>query len=202
MKNTDEKIIHLLDKVLQITRYIQWQINKKTGISPLSAQIIEYLGNASRDLRTPAKIAEELGITRPTVTEALKSLIKKGYIKEKVSPKDKRFKILYLTEKGKKLLKNSNLNYKDILKKSIKNTDKAQKENLFYSLINFVADLNKRGILPIARICFNCKNFEKNKFEGSKKPHYCKLLKQRMGNFDLNVNCEENLKRRSLWVKK
>lgn len=196
MRKFEDKIVDLLDKTSQITRYIQWEINKKTGVSPLMAQIIEYLGNTSGNLKTPAKIADEIGVTRPTVTDALKSLIKKGYIREKVNSEDKRFKILYLTKKGESFLKNSI--YKVILKSSLKSLSRDKKENLFFSLINFVADLNKRGILPIARICLNCENFEKNKFKETKKPHYCKLLKQKMNDFDLNVNCEKNLTGRSL----
>lgn len=202
MEKVENKIVNLLDKISQIIRYIQWEINKKTKISPLMAQIIEYLGNNPQSLRTPAKIAEDLGVKRSTVTDALRILIKKEYVREKPHAEDKRYKILYLTKKGENFLKNENSNYKKILINSIKSLKKEDKENLFLSLINFVADLNKRGILPIARICLNCENFEKDKFKGSKKPHYCKLLKQRMGDFDLNVNCEKNIKRRSLWVKK
>ncbi len=202
MKEIDEKIVNLLDKIYQITRYIQWEITKKTEISPLMAQIMDYLDNNSENLRTPAKIAEDIGVKRPTVTDALKVLIKKGYVSEKTYDKDKRYKILYLTDKGENFLKNESFNYKKILKNSVRFLKIKDKENLFLSLINFVADLAKKGILPIARICPTCENFEKNKFKESKKPHYCKLLKQRMNDFDLNINCEKNVTRRFLWLKK
>lgn len=202
MKNIDEKIINLLDKLFQITRYIQWEIYKKSEVSPLMAQIIEYLGTNSENLRTPAKIAEDLGVKRPTITEALKVLIKRRYVKEKVYKKDKRYKILSLTKKGENFLHNKKLNFKEILKNSILPLNRKEKEKLFLTLINLIADLNKKGILPIARICLNCENFVKNKFKGSRKPHYCKLLNERMSDFELNVNCEKNITREEIWVKR
>ncbi len=196
----EEKLAHLFDKVSQIIRYIQWEINKKAKVSPLMAEIIEYLEESPYYMRTPAKIADELAVKRPTVTDSLKILIKKGYIKEIPYEKDKRYKILFLTEKGKKFLKNKNLNYKEILKNSIQSLNEEEKKSLFKSLVKFIASLNERGILPIARICLNCENFEKDKYKG-KKPHYCKILRKRMSDFDLNVNCKNNVKRRELCVR-
>ena len=200
MKKYDEKIVSLLDKVFQIIRHIQWESNVKTGISPLMAQIMNFIKESPEDKRTPAKVAEELGVKRSTITDSLKVLIKKVYVKEMVNEEDKRYKILYLTEKGKKFLKDINLNYKKILENSVKSMKEKDKKIFFSLLIKFIADLNKRGILPIAKICLNCENFEGNKFKGTKKPHYCKILKKRMSDFDLNVNCRRNVKRRELCI--
>ncbi len=200
MKKYDKKIVDLLDKVFQIIRYIQWESNVKTGVSPLMAQIMNFLKENPEDERIPAKVAEDLGVKRSTVTDSLKVLIKKQYVKELVNEKDKRYKILYLTEKGEKFLKDASLNYKNILKKSVESMKEKDKKILFSLLVKFVSDLNRRGILPIAKICLNCENFEEYKFKGTKKPHYCKILNKRMNDFDLNVNCKKNVKRRELCI--
>lgn len=200
MKKYDEKLVNLLDKIFQIIRYIQWESNVKTGVSPLMAQIMNFLKENPKNKRTPAKVAEDLGVKRPTVTDALKVLIKKGYVKEMVNEKDRRYKILFLTEKGENFLKDMNLNYRKILETSVSSMKEKDKKFFFSLLVKFIADLNKRGILPVAKICLNCENFEENKFKGTKKPHYCKILKKRMNDFDLNVNCEKNVKRRVLCI--
>jgi len=188
----DEKLIYLFNKISQIIRYIQWEINKETKLSPLMLQILEYLSNNSRELRTPHKIAEDLGVKRPTVTDSLKVLVKRGYVKEKLSEEDRRYKILSLTKKGEDLLKREELNLKEILKDSVDSLSNKEKENLFISLIKFISDLNHRGLLPVVRVCLNCENFEKNKFNDPDKPHYCRFLNIRMGDYDLSVNCEKN----------
>ena len=201
MKKIEDKIVDLIEKISEIINYIHWEIWKKTGVSPLMAKIMEYIYENPLSFTNPAKIAEEMGLKRPTVTDALKSLKENKYIKEKIFEKDKRYKILVLTKKGKNFIRNENFNFKKILSKSISNL-KEEKEKLFSSLLNFVSDLNKRGFLPIARICLNCENFVKDKFKGKKKPHFCLLLRKRMRDFDLNVNCPKNIKRRELCVKK
>lgn len=200
MGKYNKKLIILIEKISQIIRYIQREISKKTKVSPLMIQIMEYVYKKEKIMNTPAKIAEELGIKRPTITDSLKILIKKGYIKEIPYEKDKRYKILFLTQKGRNFLEDRNLNYKKILEDSIKSLKESEKKDLFLYLVKFVANLNRKGILPIASICFNCENFERNKFKGDK-PHYCKILKKRMGESEIKVNCKNNIKRRNLWVK-
>lgn len=202
MKKIENKIADLIEKISEIINYIHWEIWKKTGVSPLMAKIMEYIYQNPLNFRNPAKIAEEMGIKRPTVTDALKSLKENNYIEEKTLEGDKRYKILILTKKGENFIKNENFNFKKILSKSISNLKKEEKEKLFSSLLNFVSNLNKKGFLPIARICLNCENFIRDKFKGKKKPHFCLLLKKRMRDFDLKVNCPKNIKRRELCVKK
>ncbi len=188
-----DKIIYLLSKLSQIIRHTYWEVNRETGLSPLMLQILEYLLNNKRELCTPHKIAEDLGVKRPTITDSLKVLIKKGYVKEKPSEKDKRYKFLSITEKGKNLMEINKLKLESILKDSFNFLSEEEKEIFFVSLSKFISDLNKKGLLPVAKVCLSCKNFEENKFFGSDKPHYCRLLNIRMKDYELNVNCEENV---------
>jgi DNA-binding MarR family transcriptional regulator len=202
MKKIEDKIADIIEKISEIINYIHWDIWKKTGVSPLMAKIMEYIYENPLNFRSPAKIAEEMGLKRPTVTDALTSLKKNKYIEEKRFEKDKRYKILVLTKKGENFVKNENFNFKKILSKSISGLKKEEKEKFFSSLLSFVSILNKMGFLPIARICLNCENFVKDKYKGKEKPHFCLLLRKRMRDFDLNVNCPKNIKRRELCVKK
>lgn len=50
------------------------------------------------------ELADRLGITPPSLCEALKSAVKKGFVEQAASPQDQRAKIVRLTNKGSKAL--------------------------------------------------------------------------------------------------
>lgn len=58
---------------------------------------------------TSVKISQIMGITQATITPMLDRLLKHGYISKEVSPTDKRAKLLYLTEDGRRYLDEKNL---------------------------------------------------------------------------------------------
>jgi len=51
-----------------------------------------------------SEISKNLSITPPSTTEFVKNLINKGYLEKHVSPKDKRFIEITLTDDGKKIV--------------------------------------------------------------------------------------------------
>lgn len=53
---------------------------------------------------TALKVSSILGVTQATVTPMIERLVKKGLIERKISPLDKRAKLLYLTEEAKDLM--------------------------------------------------------------------------------------------------
>lgn len=59
---------------------------------------------ASKGQAKQNELAERLGITPPSLCEALKSAVKKGFVEQVPSPQDQRAKIVRLTNKGSKAL--------------------------------------------------------------------------------------------------
>ncbi len=59
---------------------------------------------ASKGQAKQNELADRLGITPPSLCEALKSAVKKGFVEQAPSPQDQRAKIVRLTNKGSKAL--------------------------------------------------------------------------------------------------
>ena len=71
-------------------------------ISELTLKQIEYLKKFDeRENTTISQLAEELGLSKPTVTEMVKKFIRLNYVQKEQCSHDARVYYLFLTEKGK-----------------------------------------------------------------------------------------------------
>lgn len=68
---------------------------------------IEKYENKYNVQPTALKISKELNITQATITPMIERLVKKNYLQRKVSPTDKRAKLLFITDEGSELIKKS-----------------------------------------------------------------------------------------------
>lgn len=73
------------------------------ALNPAQFAALQYLARANRFSRAPSQVAEFLGTTRGTMSQTLKVLMKKGYIRERQSESDKRSISYELTEAGQAL---------------------------------------------------------------------------------------------------
>lgn len=77
------------------------------GIKKSEARVllcVEFLSDEKKRKVNISEISKNLSITPPSTTEFVKNLINKGYLEKKVSPNDKRFIEITLTDDGKKIV--------------------------------------------------------------------------------------------------
>lgn len=77
------------------------KMTDKIDLSMSEIHLLESIGKQSG--RTVSDIAEDLDITLPSVTVAVKKLIKKKYVVKHQNEKDKRSVSLHLTESGERV---------------------------------------------------------------------------------------------------
>lgn len=137
------RLIHNLDKseFAILNRDLQ-----KLSLSNIQALVIIYLTN-NDDKETFQKNLEiEFGVTNPTMTVSLKSMISKGLIIKTKSISDGRYYSLHLTSAGKEMYEKCMSVYKNIeeINKSILN-DKEEQEyrRLTQKLIHGLAQKEK-----------------------------------------------------------
>lgn len=106
MKEFEEKLNQLLvDTYRQISK-IEEQAIHQSGRSDLSISelhLLEAIGKDRENGRTVSDIAQDQGITLPSVTAAVKKLVKKGYVEKAKSKEDKRVVFVKLTKLGSKV---------------------------------------------------------------------------------------------------
>jgi len=98
-----KKFIDTFENLSRIERHNQTIM----GVKKSEARVllcVEFLHNEKKCKVNISEISKNLSITPPSATEFVKNLINKGYLEKHVSPKDKRFIEITLTDDGKKIV--------------------------------------------------------------------------------------------------
>lgn len=180
-----------MEKLFSIYRSHIWEYAHKHKISLIQIQFLKFLKKHRPKFCTVSNLSREFPLSKATISDAIKSLIKKGYVKKISNQNDLRIKCLTLTNKGSEILKNlDSLN--DIFISALKNFQIPLKELFLIYLMNLLRILVAETKTPILRICINCENFEFNRFPDSDTPHFCKSLNLKMAFRDLRIDCLSN----------
>lgn len=99
MKNFQSKFFRLLTLIYQR----ELQIIKKLEMTLLEYYTLQIL-SFSLDV-TPKEIAVKLSLPKSSVTYIIDSLEKRGLVKRKLDTRDRRSWLVFLTDKGEKMLK-------------------------------------------------------------------------------------------------
>jgi len=103
-QNTDtvSKIVVGLERISEAFRALLWEYAKTIGLSPIQIQILIFVAYHREQLCTVSHLAKEFNLTKPTISDAVKALEKKGMISKHKTLVDSRSYFIALTEEGKK----------------------------------------------------------------------------------------------------
>ncbi|QYS85590.1 winged helix-turn-helix transcriptional regulator [Flavobacterium oreochromis] len=96
----DNKIVAGLDKLATVHRYLIWEQSKKLALSPIQIQILIFIKYHNEKYSTVSYLAKEFGVTKPTISDAVKILEQKGLIKKIQDVNDSRSYSMKLTTNG------------------------------------------------------------------------------------------------------
>ncbi len=184
-KDIASKIVVSLERISEAFKSLLWNYAKKIGISPIQIQLLIFIAYHKSEYCKVSYLANEFNITKPTISDAIKVLNKKELIQKNYTEFDNRSYTISLTEKGKRIVSETE-NFANPIKKEIEKVTKKELESLYKSLNQVVYSLNKTGILTVQRTCYSCKFYEK-----LEKKHFCHLLKNELSNTEIRVDCTE-----------
>jgi DNA-binding MarR family transcriptional regulator len=98
-----------LAKLERLARLLR-QAGHAKGLNPVQWEALRYLGRCNVLSHSPGAMAKYLGTTKGTVSQTIKALEKKAFLSKQVDPKDSRGVSLYLTDAGKALLADDDVN--------------------------------------------------------------------------------------------
>lgn len=187
-QSVEAKIVVALERLSEAFRTQLWNENKKHNLSPLQIQFLIYLFYHRETATGVKRLSEEFNVTKPTASEAGRTLLKRGYLKEEQDPGDGRRKNLVLTRKGEKTACQASF-FADKIKQEIDPLEDGQKEVMLRSLLEIIYNLQQTGIITVDRMCFQCRYFMRR--NDPDKPHYCRLLEKPLKSADLRIDCPE-----------
>ena len=102
-KEKDVLNIGFLEALAKIRRYEKLEINKSS--LNLTPKEMNYLALISKDIFKQVDLQQLLDISKGTLSNMVKLLVKKGYILQRMDTEDKRAKRLILTPLGEKAVR-------------------------------------------------------------------------------------------------
>ena len=187
-ENIDSRIIAAMERISQAFRVLLWNESKELSLSPTQIQILIFLMFHSEEKRKVSYLAEEFNMTKATISDSIKVLEQKKFIRKEYEPHDTRRYIIYLTTKGLEIAKRT-ASFTNQIQEPIARLLAEDKENLLISLMSIIQHLNKTGVITIQRMCKTCVHFSPG---SGKTQHFCNLLNQKLLDRDLRIDCPEH----------
>jgi len=184
-KSITSKIVVGLERLSGVFKVLLWEHAKTIGISPIQIQLLIFIAYHKQELCNVSHLAKEFNITKPTISDAIKVLNKKEFIVKDYSASDSRSYSIFLSDKGKEIVAETE-NFANPIKKQLIDVDKADLESLYETISKLIYQLNQKGIISVQRSCFSCKFYNK-----SNNRDYCNLLDKQLLNGDIRLDCPE-----------
>ena len=111
-------------------------------------EILEILFACTEKKLTPAELADQVHMTRSTMTGNLDALQRKGYIIRESHPSDRRMTLIKITDKGIKFCKTAMpKRYSDILKvmSALTSEERNQMKEVYKKLLNVIKEIALEG---------------------------------------------------------
>ncbi|WP_418262963.1 MarR family winged helix-turn-helix transcriptional regulator [Flavobacterium faecale] len=183
--NLDHKIVAGLERISNVFRILLWDKSKRHQLSPIQIQLLIFINYHSQKLSTVSYLAQEFNLSKPTISDTIKTLEQKGYIKKVPVQDDARSYTIEITDLGKNVIFETE-NYTDPLSAIVSKSNAADKEILWKTISDMILQLNRMEIITVQRTCYNCKFFS-----NEKNVPFCGLLGQELKNEDIRIDCGE-----------
>ena len=165
-----------------------WAQAHQAGLSPTQGQILAAL--ALEGPLSGSELAARLGITLPTVSDAVRVLVEKGALEKRPDPRHARASLLLLTPQGASAAKQVS-EWPDFLAASVGELPAPEQEAVLGAVVKMIHSLQRKGHIPTSHMCVSCKFFQPNVHEGPE-PHHCAFVDAPMAGRHLRIECAEH----------
>ncbi|MCE7993785.1 MAG: winged helix-turn-helix transcriptional regulator [Roseivirga sp.] len=186
-EDLDSRLVVAFEKMAEVFRVLLWDQAKVHGLSPIQMQILIFLKNHEPALGRPAILASELNVTKPTISDALKSLVEKGLIASKQNPNDSRSRLLSLKSKGASLTAKIE-SFSHPLQEQLSKLGSTEKSIVLERMLTLIDGLAAADVISPQRMCYNCSHYKGDRHHD----HHCLLLEKRLSKETLRIDCPEH----------
>lgn len=184
--NLEAKILNGLERIAEVLKSLLWEKAKLYAISPLQIQILLFVANHRTAMCNVSYLAKEFNVTKATISDAVRVLVKKGYLEKDYSPEDNRRYNLLIREEGLALIQDLT-EYSFPIQNELTAFSEEDLIAVFDTLSKLIYQLNQQGVIQVQRSCFTCSNYRGNKDD----VHYCTLLEKELKSQEIRLDCNE-----------
>jgi|SRR5690554_411441 len=182
----ESRIVVALERISEAFRVLLWNESKENSLSPIQIQILIFIQFHAQEKCKVGYLADEFNMTKATISDSVRVLLSKELVTKETDPIDTRSYSLSLTDEGKNIAKKASF-FASSIEQPIEKLTQEQKTIMLNGLLKLIYDLNKSGIITIQRMCFTCSFY--NAENGI---HYCNLLKTKLTESEIRVDCPEH----------
>ncbi len=187
----DSKLVVALEKLSEVLRLLLWEPGKKWKLSPLQIQLLIFLRYHQPEQPQVSLLAERFNLTRPTVSDAVSALEKKGFLQKIPLPSDRRRAVLELTPAGETVVGEID-SWAEGLREHLKKFAQPEKESAFRLMLGLIAELEASGLIHLNRICLTCRYYQNEEKNEGEPGAFCRLLQKPLRPADLRIDCPEH----------
>ncbi len=179
------KIVVGLERIAETFRSLLWDHAKEIGLSPIQIQSLIYIAHHDISQATISLLASEFQVTKATMSDAIKRLVEKDFLRKIPSLSDKRTYTLKLTTSGKSIVKRTE-HFANPLKDVVNRLGPNQQQEFYKAIYSVIHGAQKHGLINAQRMCFNCRFYRRKQNR-----HYCQYLKSMLATNEIRIDCPE-----------
>lgn len=187
MQATPELDAHLaqaLERIGEVARALRWKQAVEEGLSPLQIRILGFLAHHGDEGIGVARLAEELMVSKPTISDSVRLLADRRMIVRKADKRDARSHALHLTAAG-----NRHVSAGTPMDDAVAELSREHKEALLTGLMGVLEALFRKEAVHVQRMCFTCKYYQGDRTVD----HQCHLLEKSLPVAELRTDCVEHV---------
>jgi DNA-binding MarR family transcriptional regulator len=189
--DVDKKIVAALDRISQAYRVLLQEEAQGRSLSPIQARFLVHLLHHRDELGRVGRLAEEFGLSRATVSDAVSTLESKGLVRRELWPRDGRVASLKLTPAGEEAAAGLSC-WAAVVEEQLRSFAPEEKEAVMRFLMRLISALQGAGVISVARMCITCRFFRPDVHPSSASPHHCALLDQPLSGASLRTDCPDH----------
>ncbi len=176
-------LARLLERIGEVSRAMRWEESTGLGLSPLQLRILGFVADHAGQSVGVARLAEELQVTKPTVSDSVKLLVDRGLLVRKPDPLDGRGHALRHTAAGRKHLPAA-----EPFAAALATLPRQERETLLLALMRLLEALLSSGDVQVQRMCWTCAHYSGDR-QGK---HHCLVLCKDLAVSELRTDCPEH----------
>lgn len=162
---------------------------REEGLPELQACILVRIYNSPSQESTVSALANALRLTPPTISDSLKALVKKEYLRRRRSHRDRRVVHFSFTRKGRRAAERLS-EWPAAIEESIADLDSTHLHRLMGALTRLLRDMVEGGFAVPETMCASCDHFEVESWEADR--YLCSLTGRDFGSEGLHTECNRH----------
>ncbi len=180
-----------LDRICVVMRADQWAIAGTVGLNPTQTHVLTFIAGCGEKGVRVGTIATQLGVTQPTATDSIASLVRKGFLTKAPDPEDTRAVTVRVTRVGRDIVRGIGLVI-TATERALETLSISEQTELLRLVIKTIRALQVAGAIAPQRMCVTCRYFRPNTHADKRAPHHCAYVDAAFGAEGLRIDCDEH----------